>query len=506
MTSRRLTLSGDARSDALSAAFAAIRRENRVTEAFSDEVEREAAAACAPGAWEATARDCTSLPMFTIDPPGSMDLDQAIYLERTPAAVAGAAQGFRLRYAIADVASFVAPGGRVDAEARSRGCTIYLPDGRVPLHPPVLSEGAASLLPGQDRPAYLWDLLFDADAQLLQTQVYRARVRSRARLDYAQAQRDLDAGRAHPGLEVLAEFGRLRGVAELARGGASLPKPEQEVLVEAGAYRLRFRPGVPLEDNNAQVSLATGMAAAQLMLSAGVGIVRTMPAPAPQALTRLRRQAAARGVPWPEQLPYGAFLRTLDRTDPAHLAVIHAATGLFRGAGYQAFDAAAGTPPPPAPDCEHAALAAPYAHVTAPLRRLVDRFALAVCTAVCAGQEVPDWARQALPTLPDIMRERDQLAASVERGALDAVEAATLANRIGEVFTVTVLDSRPGRDAPSTDPGSAGSPLRIMVAEPAVEAVCDGDAEPGSQIQARVIEADIATRRVRFAQVGEGAG
>ena len=131
MTSRRLTLSGDARSDALSAAFAAIRRENRVTEAFSDEVEREAAAACAPGAWEATARDCTSLPMFTIDPPGSMDLDQAIYLERTPAAVAGAAQGFRLRYAIADVASFVAPGGRVDAEARSRGCTIYLPDGRV---------------------------------------------------------------------------------------------------------------------------------------------------------------------------------------------------------------------------------------------------------------------------------------------------------------------------------------------------------------------------------------
>ena len=43
--------------------------------------------------------------------------------------------GFRVSYAIADVGSFVPPGGAVDAAARSRGETLYLPDGRVPLRP-----------------------------------------------------------------------------------------------------------------------------------------------------------------------------------------------------------------------------------------------------------------------------------------------------------------------------------------------------------------------------------
>ena len=92
------------------------------------------------------AYDVTELPFLTIDPPGSMDLDQAMHLERRGA-------GFRVRYAIADVAAFVRPGGAIDAEAHRRVETLYSPDTRTPLHPPVLSEGAASLLPGQVRPA-----------------------------------------------------------------------------------------------------------------------------------------------------------------------------------------------------------------------------------------------------------------------------------------------------------------------------------------------------------------
>ena len=90
-------------------------------------------------------------------------------------------------------------------------------------------------------------------------------------------------------------------------------------------------------------------------------------------------------------MPYGEFVRGLDRTNPRHLALIHEATALFRGAGYTAFD---GEPPE---QREHAAVAAPYAHVTAPLRRLVDRFGLVVCEAACRGADVPDAVRAALP-------------------------------------------------------------------------------------------------------------
>ena len=102
--------------------------------------------------------DRRDVELLTIDPPGSRDLDQALHLERRGA-------GFRVHYAIADVASFVTPGGALDAEAHARGQTIYLPGEKVPLHPPVLSEGAASLLPGQDRPAFLWTLDLDGDGR-----------------------------------------------------------------------------------------------------------------------------------------------------------------------------------------------------------------------------------------------------------------------------------------------------------------------------------------------------
>ena len=51
----------------------------------------------------------------------------------------------------------------LDAEVRRRGQTVYLPDGSVPLHPPVLSEGAASLLPDGPRAAVLWTIDLDAD-------------------------------------------------------------------------------------------------------------------------------------------------------------------------------------------------------------------------------------------------------------------------------------------------------------------------------------------------------
>ncbi|HMX09215.1 MAG TPA: RNB domain-containing ribonuclease, partial [Microthrixaceae bacterium] len=70
-------------------------------------------------------RDLTGIDFVTIDPPGSTDLDQAVHIERR-------GQGFRVRYAIADVAAFVGVGGPLDDECRARGVTIYLPDGRIP--------------------------------------------------------------------------------------------------------------------------------------------------------------------------------------------------------------------------------------------------------------------------------------------------------------------------------------------------------------------------------------
>ncbi len=418
--------------------------------------------------------DETDLSFFTLDPPGSMDLDQAMHLERDGA-------GHRIRYAIADVPGFVRLGGDLDRVTRERGQTVYCPDERVPLHPTVLSEGAASLLPGQVRPAYVWDLRLDGEGELASAQVHRALVRSVERLDYATVQGRLDGGEDDERLTLLREVGERRVAREMARGGASLPMPEQQVTESAdGRFTLEFRPPVPVEEWNAQVSLLTGMAGAAMMLGAGVGVLRTMPAPEDAAVARFRRAARGLGVQWPPGMPYGDLVRGLDRTNPHHLALIHEATTLFRGAGYTAFD---GEPPE---QREHAAVAAPYAHVTAPLRRLVDRFGLVACESACRGVDVPEAVRAALPLLPDLMRESDRTARTAERACADATEAAVLSGRVGERFPAVVIDH--------TEKG-----MEVQLVDlPVLGRVAGPRAELGAAVEVRLDGADVSAGEVAF--------
>ncbi|MGL5830310.1 MAG: RNB domain-containing ribonuclease, partial [Angustibacter sp.] len=251
MAPRRVRVLRDSQSpngQLLNAVFQGIRDELDIPPSFPAPVLSAAAAAgLGPVLPEL---DRTDIPFFTIDPIGSRDLDQAIALERTPA-------GYRIYYAIADVTAFVAPGSPVDVEARRRGQTLYAPDLRISLHPPALSEDAASLLPDRDRPAYVWDMHVDSAGELRSANVQRALVRSRERLDYESVQQHIDAGTTDDRFQLLAEIGGLRQSLEAARGGASLPMPEQEVELTAGHYRTRLRPATAVEGWNAQISLLT---------------------------------------------------------------------------------------------------------------------------------------------------------------------------------------------------------------------------------------------------------
>lgn len=439
----------------------AIRHEAGVPDAFPAEAEAEAAAA----AERAPAAERVELPFVTIDPPGSRDLDQAIHIARN-------GEGHRVSYAIADVAAFVDPGSPLDVEAHARGVTVYAPDVKTPLHPTVLSEGAASLLPGEWRPAILWTLDLDASGELVETDVRRAAVRSTSQHTYADVPAKLEP--------LLREVGERRAEIERKRGGVRLNVPEQEVVAEpgeSGGWSVRYRVPLASEDHNAQVSLLTGMAAARLMLDAGTGILRTQPAPDERSLTRLRRQARALGVDWPDGVAYPDFLRDLDPAVASHAALMHEATGVGRGAGYLSFD---GVVPP---EHAHFSIAADYAHATAPLRRLQDRYVSECCLAAQAGTPVPEWARAGLTALPEAMAAGDRRAHAVERGVVDLVEALLLHGREGETFTAVVIDDG-----------------MVALRDPAIRARIDDDSlEPGSEVTARLVRADPVERKVEFA-------
>lgn len=446
--------------DAVAQGIDAIVEELGLPTAFPAEVVAEAEAAAA--AWR-PGGPRVDVPFVTIDPPGSRDLDQALHLER-------AGDGHRVRYAIADVGAFVRPGGAIDREAHARATTVYLPDRRIPLHPEVLSEHAASLLPGQDRPAFVWTIDLDADGAPTAVDLQRAVVRSEAQLDYAHVEGDLRVQ--------LQEVGERRAAQERDRGGVSLRVPEQEAEQGPDGWAISYRVPLPTEDWNAQVSLLTGMAAASLMLDGGVGLLRTQPDPDERAYRRLRREAAALGVPWPAQQSYSEWIRGLDPARPAHAAVMHDAAALGHGAGYTVVDGAPAEPP------THFAIAASYAHATAPLRRLADRYVLETCLALVRGQPVPAHVRDALPALRGEMAAGTQRAGRAAREAVDLVEAIVLAGRVGETFDAVAVDD----DV-------------IVLRDPAVLARLDGASLPaGEEITVRLDAADPVTRSVVFSR------
>ena len=453
--------------------FAALRSELEVPGEFPADVLAEATAVAKSPILPDD--DATDIPFVTVDPAGSRDLDQAVHIGRSSDG------GYLVSYAIADVAAFVRPGSALDAETMRRGETLYFPDRRVPLHPPELSEGAASLLPGELRPAVLWQITLDASGNPAQVDVRRAKVRSREQLDYVGLQQSIDAGTPPEAVALLPDVGQLRQQLARQRHAINLDLPEQVVEGDAQhGWTLRFRAQLPVETYNAEISLLTGMCAAALMLPMNYGILRTVPPPDQGAIAALRRIAPALGIDWPDGALPGDVLATLDRKNSKHVAFLDHAGSLLRGSSYTVFDGAAPDQP------LHSGVAAPYAHVTAPLRRLVDRYGSEICLAAQAKQPVPDWVRERVPQLPKVMEQSDHRAHEVDRAVVDMTEAWLLSGRIGQTFSATVLD--PDEKAAT-----------VALDDPAVRARCTGrDLPIGQQVSVRLVESDTTSRTVRF--------
>jgi exoribonuclease R len=387
-----------------------------------------------------------------------------------------------VHYAIADVTAFVPAGSALDRESFARGVTLYLPDGRAPMLPDVLGEGAASLLPDDERPALLWTIDLDERGERAEARLERAIVRSRAALDYPSVQRRLDAGTADEPLRLLRDIGMRRRELEAARGGFSLDLPAQDVVPAAnGTFDLAYTAPLPVEGWNAQISLLTGMEAARLMVEAGVGILRTLPPPQQFLLDRLRRTARALHVAWPKDASWADVVRNLDRTQADDAAFLIQASHVLRGAGYVRLDGATTSDPNAIPI--HAGVGAPYAHVTAPLRRLADRYANEIVVAHCAGMTPPEWAVAALDSLVETMEKATQRAAGVEHAAVDAVECAVLAGHIGERYDAIVVDRNQHG-------------VIVQLPRPAVVAPVDAHLALGEEITVTVTAVDPVARRV----------
>ena len=211
-------------------------------------------------------------------------------------------------------------------------------------------------------------------------------VRSQDRLDYDGVQQAVDA-RLRRRAAAAAQGGRARsGSRWSASAGARACRCPSRRSPRTSRATTGCSSGPPLEVGGLErAALADDRHGRRRDddQGAGVGILRTMPPPdAGRRRPVPARRPKALGVDVAGRAcPTASSSRTLDRANPQHLALIHEATALFRGRRLHARSTARCPSQP-----QHAAVAAPYAHVTAPLRRLVDRFGLVVCEALCAGR------------------------------------------------------------------------------------------------------------------------
>lgn len=402
---------------------------------------------------------------MTLDPLSSTDLDQAFAIE-------AAGTHLLLHYAIADVASFVDPGGAIDREAWERGETIYLPDGKVGLYPPVLSEGSASLLPDGVRPAVVFTVRIDPAGAVKLEAVERAIIRSRAKLGYANV-------RADQLPHDFFELARRIAANEAARGASRVDPPQQEVVeLPDGSFALQFRAVSGAEVANAALSLAANMAIADALLAHQTGLFRVMPDPDKRARRRIAESAKALGIEWPKEETLHDLQRRLDPNNKAEAALMLAIRRSGAHASYEAFRE--GERP------WHWAMAATYVHATAPLRRLADRYVIEAAFAVANGQPVADCVTQAFQQLPAVMAKADAKAAQVSAAAVDLAEAVELHSRIGQSFDgqVTDIDQRGARVQ------LCGEPIiiRVPLASPAI----------GDRVHLKLVDSDPAQRKTQF--------
>jgi ribonuclease R len=405
--------------------------EERLGRGFPRRIEDDAreAAAIAESA-ELERRDLRGQDTFTVDPASARDFDDAVSASET-------ADGTRLWIHIADVAAHVRPGSPLDAEARRRANSTYVPGVVEPMLPPALSDEACSLAPGVDRLAVTTEIELGDDGIVRSAAFYRSRVRSDARLSYDQLDRYFTGSdRPPPEIEQPLALARRAAAAlyERRRGGAlAVESSEPEFQFDADGRPERARDVSQTEAHRLieQLMIATNEQVASLCERRGVPtLYRIHEQPEPTRVLFLIEQLAALEIPTPP-VP-----EQLSHAEAGELAIeasrLVAAEAKRRGHGRAAYTSLVLRSLKPAMysdrNAGHAGLGSPaYAHFTSPIRRYPDLIVHRTLLSIVDGSEVaPERAevREAGPWCSE--RERESMA--IERDA-DRICAAFLLER-----------------------------------------------------------------------------
>ncbi|MEX2128518.1 MAG: ribonuclease R [Xanthobacteraceae bacterium] len=462
--------------------------------------------------------DWTSLPLVTIDPPDAKDHDDAVFaLPDTDPANRG---GFIITVAIADVAHYVTPDSALDREALDRGNSVYFPDRVVPMLPERLSGDLCSLRPGEQRAAIAVRMVIGADGRKRRHSFHRVIMRSRARLNYAQAQ-DAIEGRTDaltaPILDSILKplYDAYRALANArdAREPLALDIPERKIVL--GAHGLVERVVSPerLDAHRLieEFMILANVAAAETCEQRRIQLLyRVHDAPALEKIAALREFLATLQIKLPQAnvLRPGDFNRVLKRatgTDVERL--VHEVVLRSQAqAEYAAINYG-----------HYGLQLRRYAHFTSPIRRYAD---LVVHRALIRGlglgnDGLPDIAPEALAEVGARVSAAERRAMAAERETVDRLIANFLADRVGATFRGRLSGvTRAGLFVKLDDTGADGFiPARTLGSDffryeenrHALVGERTGETHRlGDRVEVKLVEAIPAAGALRFELLSEG--
>ncbi len=400
-----------------------------------------AAAANAPRIAFGGRRDLRGQVTVTIDGPDTRDIDDALLA--LPPDADGA---LRVIVAIADVGAAVTEGSVLDADARNRATSVYLPGRVLPMLPTRLSEDLLSLVEGADRPALTVELRLDAEGEIRSVDVHEAVIRSTARLTYDAVTRFLDAGDAdavpeatHETLRLLRAASSRLSQARSARGGKDVEREEISVrLYEQGAPEgLTARRSDVAHVMVERLMVAANEAVARFLVERGLpGVYRVHDAPTPERTRALAEAAQALGV-------VAGFSQTAPLTPRALSAFDRQIRGTrdedaIESAMRRLLGPAVYTPVP----APHFGLAAPlYLHFTSPIRRYADLLVHRLLRRYLRGERGLDGA--GLAPICTHINDRTRRAARAESERARVLVARVFERRLGERVRAVVVGHKP---------------------------------------------------------------
>ena len=402
-------------------------------EQFSKKVNLEADASSISPVKHSSRKDLRDIYSLTIDPIDARDFDDAISIESL------ADGGFRLGVHIADVSAFVPPGSEVNAEALKRGTSVYLPDRVIPMIPEILSNGACSLLPDQDRLTKTVLIDYDNTGKRLDFSVFSSKIRSRKRLNYTEALSILSGESS--GDE------KLDGIFDLFSSLNKLLEEEREQrgAVDLGSsdYKTSFGDtGLPngfiqgtndvshrmIENFMVEANSAVAEYCKWLELDV---LYRVHGDPIPEAAEKLKRTLSIYGFKLPGfSSPKASVLsKAIKKAEdsPLYPIVKEAVLRSMQKAVYAASNNG------------HYGLALrDYMHFTSPIRRYPDLIVHQAITAYEHGS-IPKRSEN-METLGEMCSSLERRAAAAERVSIELMALLYLSDNIGKVFRGVIRD------------------------------------------------------------------